>query len=78
MPNIIRSIQEMQPYQWQMPPLQTMNLTQVINSVVGCRLCMTNGIVDYRSRIMQTDTFTKCPFCNGSREMSNRESTYEH
>ena len=59
-----------------MPALQSMNLTQVLNSVVGCRLCMTNGIVDYRSRIMNTDTFTKCPLCEGSREMSNRESYY--
>lgn len=68
----------MQPYYKPMIPLQAKNLTQVLNSIVGCRLCMTNGIVDYRSRIMGTDTFTKCPLCEGSREMSNREGYYEH
>ena len=76
MPDIVKSIRESKLYVKRFMPLQFRNLTQVKNSVVTCRLCCgseSNGTIAIKSDTLQTMTVTKCWFCGGTREMSNRE-----
>ncbi len=60
------------------PKLQDLKLTQVLNSVVTCRLCRGDSRVAISSDARDTYRIRKCLMCGGSREQSTRESDYDH
>ncbi len=70
-------MKEMQPLLHHMPPIQTRNLTQVLNSTVRCSLCLGGGITYTSSPVSLTYTKKHCQLCGGSKVISNRESAYD-
>ncbi len=70
-------MQAMKPFYRQLPSLARMKITDLMNSVVCCRLCRGTRLVATESSVFHTYTFKKCPVCNGTGSMSSRESDWE-
>ena len=67
----------MKPLIHDIPRLDQMALTGVLDSYVRCRNCYGKGANYIRNRRLGTLDKVICPFCEGSRVMSNRESSYD-
>lgn len=73
MTEIVKSFQDMKPFYRKMQPLQTRNLSRVLNSYVACRVCFKERVLAIKSPVTNTFTFVRCWFCKGTGVMSNRE-----
>ncbi len=74
---IIKDQIELKPIYHRIPKLETLNLSQVENSYVRCRLCRGQKVVAIKSDTLRTFTFKHCLLCEGRGIMSNRESDYD-
>jgi len=70
-PVIIKRLDKMAPLIHQMPELSALNLTQVLNSEVTCRVCRGQRVVCVRSRHNNKLSYTHCLNCLGSGRMRN-------
>jgi hypothetical protein len=75
---IVKGINELKQYRREMPSLARMNITNLENSVVCCRLCRGTRLIATESSVFHSYTFKKCPVCLGSGTMSSRESDWDN
>ncbi len=72
-----RCFNKLAPYVRRLPQLSELTLTSVPNSFVRCKICYGKGFTFIRNRQLLTMDKVICPFCNGKREVSTRESAYD-
>lgn len=77
MPNQSFGINELQPFYRTLPRLEDLNLTQVQNSTVCCRVCRGSTMTATASDVFNSYTFKKCLHCLGTGVMSNNISDYD-
>jgi len=75
---IVKGINELKQYRRELPSLARMNITNLENSVVCCRLCRGTRLIATESSVFHSYTFKKCYICNGTGVMSSRISDWEN
>ena len=75
---IVKGINELKQYRREMPSLARMNVTNIENSIVCCRLCRGTRLIATESSVFHSYTFKKCYICNGTGVMSSRVSDWEN
>ena len=75
---LVKHLDQLRPKIFSIPPIETRNLSQTLNTFVRCRVCLGRRatIVHSRSENKFRDP-NICWFCEGSAVMSNRESDYD-
>ena len=72
-PLLLNNYNRIKPLIHSIPQLNELNLSQVLNSEVVCRVCRGKRVHYVRNQEVNTLKISHCLHCNGSGVMTNRE-----
>ena len=70
-PLLVSNVNRIKLKETTLPQLSDLNLTQVLNSEVTCRVCRGNRVVYVRSRADSRLNISNCMNCKGTGKMRN-------